>query len=488
VSNVANREREQTWAVLAVFLIVLCLGFRLPVTSSFWIDETITRWVINDSFSEVWRRVVTHQGQSPFYYLLAWIVSRVIGFSEVALRSLSLVSVALTCLVLVNILRRFKQDILVIAAAIITILISDEVQRAALSARPYGLGMLCVAVSFHQLIRFADTKSTTAALGYLVSVLAVFYAHYLFIVVIGVQLIYAVLREVPLKHIIVTCVVLSIGMLPGFGQLASLNKVASQLSFAPEITASRLIQGVAPLSLLTVASIAVILGVIWSSSALGIVSKIGEGLRKREILLLFFFVLSPVILFAFISLLGSNNLFVARYWVWQQLGVAILVGLVSRVLTESRSRYVFLSVLVIGSVARIFSQDWVVEEWRGVAERVRDAKRVVLYSGLIEGEDRRLRDEIRNLQYLSSPLRSYGYKGEILLLGRDSTPEEIEAAMTSSDYLVAFKLQSKLELAPLTNKIKSLGSQQILDYVSANNSKVAIYQLLKDIEHRETNS
>jgi len=272
-------------------------------------------------------------------------------------------------------------------------------------------------------------------------------------------------------------------MLPGLVQLASLNQVASQLSFAPGITASRVLQGVAPLSLLTVVSIAIILGLIWSNSALGIISKIGEGLRKREILFLLFFVFSPVIFFLLISLMGSSNLFVARYWVWQQLGVAILVGLMSRFLTEPKCRDVFLSVLVVGSVARIFSQDWMVEDWRGAAVRVSSAKRVVLYSGLIEGENRWLRDQIQNIEYLSSPLRSYGYQGEIVLLGKDSTLNEVELALTGADYLVATKLQSHPETSPLATKIKLLRNELSPDSKNVINRNVSIYDLLKIREY-----
>jgi len=76
------------WTAAALAMAVLWIK---PMVSSLWTDELGTWWVINGSAHQVVERAQAVQGQSPFYYLIAWIVRLLVGRSEFWLRFPSLV-------------------------------------------------------------------------------------------------------------------------------------------------------------------------------------------------------------------------------------------------------------------------------------------------------------------------------------------------------------------------------------------------------------
>ncbi|MCB0333969.1 MAG: hypothetical protein KDD55_10755, partial [Bdellovibrionales bacterium] len=57
---------------------------------SFWLDETISYWITNNSFHDVTQRAISHQGQSPLYFWILWAWRQAIGHNEFALRLPSL--------------------------------------------------------------------------------------------------------------------------------------------------------------------------------------------------------------------------------------------------------------------------------------------------------------------------------------------------------------------------------------------------------------
>src|SRR5437588_3413161 len=58
------------------------------ITSSLWLDETATFWVVKDGLREVVSRSWEWSGQSAFYYLTAWMGLRIAPYIglEAALR------------------------------------------------------------------------------------------------------------------------------------------------------------------------------------------------------------------------------------------------------------------------------------------------------------------------------------------------------------------------------------------------------------------
>jgi hypothetical protein len=83
-----DADRKYLWSALVVSLLVFIL--RAPFQGSFWLDETITAWIVNGSLAGAWRRAIDFQGQSPFYFSLEWLMRNLFGSNEISLRFLSL--------------------------------------------------------------------------------------------------------------------------------------------------------------------------------------------------------------------------------------------------------------------------------------------------------------------------------------------------------------------------------------------------------------
>ena len=76
---------ERLWIIALGTIAVTQLRFGL-ITTSFWLDETGTWWIVKDGARVAVRWSLSWSGQSPLFYLIAWFSSRLFGLNEVALR------------------------------------------------------------------------------------------------------------------------------------------------------------------------------------------------------------------------------------------------------------------------------------------------------------------------------------------------------------------------------------------------------------------
>jgi len=59
-----------------------CIGLTMRIagfTNSLWLDEFGTLWTVEGNLRETWQRAITFHGQTPFYYLLAWVPVHALG-------------------------------------------------------------------------------------------------------------------------------------------------------------------------------------------------------------------------------------------------------------------------------------------------------------------------------------------------------------------------------------------------------------------------
>ncbi|WP_026910163.1 hypothetical protein [Patulibacter minatonensis] len=85
-------------ALLLVGALVLgALVLRLPTAGeqSFWLDEVYTGRIVDGSLGHAWSTIQRTENTPPLFYLLDWVVGRLFGTGELALRSLSAVAGAL---------------------------------------------------------------------------------------------------------------------------------------------------------------------------------------------------------------------------------------------------------------------------------------------------------------------------------------------------------------------------------------------------------
>jgi hypothetical protein len=77
--------------VLTVSVVVLWI---LPLWSSFWLDETITYWVVKDDLPALFRRSLHYNAQSPACFVVAWAAVAAGGATEWVLRIPSILAAA----------------------------------------------------------------------------------------------------------------------------------------------------------------------------------------------------------------------------------------------------------------------------------------------------------------------------------------------------------------------------------------------------------
>ena len=172
-----------TTCLFAVVAGVAGLSLRLyGFNRSLWLDEFGTLWAIEGSFSQMWERVNAFQGQSPFYYSLAWLFIHLFGESEITLRLLSLL-LGLGTVYGVYLLGNFLggKNTGLIAASLLWV--APSMVHASADARPYALASFTAVVMFYGFARAARCGDCVGRWLFIAGGVGLFSAHYVLILV-----------------------------------------------------------------------------------------------------------------------------------------------------------------------------------------------------------------------------------------------------------------------------------------------------------------
>lgn len=85
-------QQLRRWVLPATVAVGLILRASTVTVQSFWDDELFTAWQVRMGFSDMLRSVADTEVTPPLYFSLVWGWSRVVGDSEVGLRSLSVLA------------------------------------------------------------------------------------------------------------------------------------------------------------------------------------------------------------------------------------------------------------------------------------------------------------------------------------------------------------------------------------------------------------
>src|ERR1039458_2325802 len=97
----SDHEKTSRFYGILIAIVVVDLWI-LPIRSSFWLDETATFWVIKDGLANLLQRSMDWAGQSPLYYLTAWLALAAGGRHEWVLRLPSLIALTIAAWLLVR--------------------------------------------------------------------------------------------------------------------------------------------------------------------------------------------------------------------------------------------------------------------------------------------------------------------------------------------------------------------------------------------------
>src|SRR6266550_3701323 len=76
-------------AVVVITALAAALRFATLTHQSYWYDEALTVELVRSSFGGMLAGVHAHEGEPPLYFMLTWGWTRVFGYGEAGLRSLS---------------------------------------------------------------------------------------------------------------------------------------------------------------------------------------------------------------------------------------------------------------------------------------------------------------------------------------------------------------------------------------------------------------
>jgi hypothetical protein len=415
-----NAQIETVVASFFCVLIVVVFFLRAPLTESFWLDETLSAWVVMAGAEEVWNRTIAFQGQSPLYYLLLWSWSKLFGSSEVALRFLSILFCGMALAFMARLAQRLQLPKIVTLIAISFLFSADIFQDALLSARPYSLALLIAVISIGLLVQLRGGFTARVAALWAASLVLVFYSHYLFGLIALPHFIVLLRSPILVRRVAPYLVGAGCCCIPGLVQVGMLFGRKNGLDFAATPVGLSLLRGWVPVA----TTVAVVMGAIVAAIWGGRIS-VGADYRKALRVLLPYVFLGPLPL-RIVSVLGSASLWTPRYWSWQLMAMALVVGALTNSISGHKPRLIAITVIGSALLLRVASQERVVEGWREAAQLVAGRPGpVALYSGLIEVESGIVNGMPEYQQYLRSPLLVYGVTKEVRLMPIKATDEAL---------------------------------------------------------------
>ena len=396
--------RGSPWLAGVLALAVLLLWLP-PLRSSLWLDETGTYWTVKDGPGTAFHRALTLQGQSPLYYMVAWLALEVGGHSEVALRLPSAVALAWALLLLYRLGTEFFSRQIGLLAAV-GFALHPGVSFAASDARPYAIALAFTVASVLALARWLRRGRLLDATTYVLTTTVMLYAHYLFALMLPVHAAHALWPArasgpVSRRAFCIAAALPLLAVAPLVPQVLSLARRSPDLSFAPDPgfsdLARVLLPAIIPFSLLL---------------ARDRFRRVGPGGTPRTlILLLSWSVVPPSLLFA-VTLLTPARVFLARYFLAAAPGLALLTAWAVRTIDSTRWR-VALIAAVAGLWLTIFAEgDQRTQDWRSAAAAVRSLVAspdtpVLVRSGLIESRQQAFLERPDTASYLVAPFAFY---------------------------------------------------------------------------------
>jgi mannosyltransferase len=392
-ASVADRKRdvahnERMWIIAAGAVVVIQLWFGM-ISSSFWLDETGTWWIVKDGAADAVRRALFWSGQSPFFYLIEWCSSRLFGLNEIGLRIPSLLAMAGAGCFLYRIAERLYDRASAAAAAFVFVC---AVSFYAIDARPYALAMLCLTASTWALLRWLDSNRPMDAILYVITAALVVYAHCIMSLGLVAGVFCAAVNVWNEPRRLARLASLQTGVallcLPLVSQLRTFYAARSAHTFTAAPGFDGLLPGLIPCSLAGASILLVWVVMIFRGEA----DIAGICTRRAALLIGTWSLFAPLFLFL-LAVSTDLRLYVPKYYSSALPGQALLVGGLLSSIRRSAVRTALivtvgaLSILTSGKLAFNSHGN---EDWRAAMDFVRKeagSAPVLLVSGFVEASD-----------------------------------------------------------------------------------------------------
>jgi mannosyltransferase len=416
----------------ALLFLSIARFWLMPLTSSLWVDEMGTVFVVRHGAQDPSLRAVP-QVPASIYYVLPRLAERLFGSSEIAFRMPSVLALALALYLIGRIAGRLIHP----AAgwfAVFACLSLRGFNYEAADARPYALGTLVAAAAFWFLIRWLDHVLWRDALLFALAASLLWRVHLVFWPVYAAFALYAAVRlwrgdtQAGWRRVITVFGLCALALLPVLYGALALYRNAGAHVIAPLPTVLDLMRSLKPGLLAACTAGAVLIG----RASIRRLPSIGD-----SSLILGWWLLQPLSLFAF-SWATSNSVFVHRY---------VDIALPGAALAATAAAFVFLpparwrlASLILGIAVLLLVGDWSQlwpphhnSGWRTAAERLNQLEPglpVVCPSPFIEARVPVWQPDYPAAGFLYAHLEVYPLHGKLYAFPYNASPEAEQFAAT----------------------------------------------------------
>ncbi len=403
-----------------------------PITSSLWLDALDTSFSARDgAFTAISRTLTAHPQCSLLYNALIALWMSVFGASEWVLRMPSILATALAAVFVFRIGARWVDRETGLLATLLFVGLHD-VSFAATDARSYALATASGTAATFYLLRFVDTSSRRDGIAYALTAALANHIHYQFglMLVPHALFVASALKRgelaAPRRDLLVVAATLAIAAAPVAIPLLA-TVVGDRIpSYAPPLNMFVLLAVWArPEIVVSVVPLAIFL--LARGHTLGF--ALPRLSSSTWVLLVAWAVFAPAFIF-FVSELATIKIFLARYYLCSEPGIALLLGIVLRGFEPAKLRMASATVYALISVLMYARVNHVQEDWRALTARLASevgaSTPVLLNAGFFEAakadwltlpadDDRR--------RFLLAPIEYYPMAGVVTLLPYTLTPE-----------------------------------------------------------------
>ena len=416
-------------------LLLLIVGWLwlLPLRGGFWLDETQTAWIIQQGLAGIFARCLQLKTQAPGYFVIVWLSSKIGGPSEIALRLPSTVAIGIATYLLFRLTVRVLGPRAAWSSAIV-FACAGPVAFAATDARPYGIGLMAVLAAILFLVRWLDTGHWMPLIGYCFFTGISVQMHFVFAITLLVHLIYATYRILTEKRIAMGqlaagAVILSAALLPALFEVLAMLRAPKSYSFWGSAEFADLFATLAPSALLGSAIMALLLlYAVWPRFEFR-----PDKLERSSFVLLASSFLVPGVLLLAVARKASLQVFLPRYLLPYEIGLALLAGWLLSGIQSRLFRALTLSAIVFAAImctTGIKPPHHNGGDWRAAMAAERSVAGntnipVLIRSGFLESSPFDWQNDDQRRAALFTPLSVYPASGRVIYLPSVLSPAAV---------------------------------------------------------------
>ncbi len=355
----------------------------MPLGASFSDDEAGTFWTVKDGVATMLTRVAMWPNTPPAYGFVFWAALRLGGAHEFLLRLPSLLSMVVATALLWRLARRLFGAAAALPAASVLLALGPVVVSAA-DARPYALVLAVAVASTLSLVAWLDTGALRYAVAYLLTAGLLPYVHILASPLLVAHAVYALFRlreRTPVRstHLAAAFALIALVTVPAALIVVGLGHKTRMLNFITFPYPAIVAEQIAPPVFLMAAGVGLVAAwLICMAFGRAPLGAARSSPSQSSLLLAVAVILIPNSLLIAFSVAGPVSVYLERYLMVTNIGIALLAGWAIGCLRPALALYVVIAGILLYSVVTYgqLGHMWPLhakENWRAALAAVRRA-------------------------------------------------------------------------------------------------------------------